>query len=110
MLGALALWLGTSGCGSSGSDGPGSAQVGDLATECGRYCDRQGGCPADPTPASCRDSCQGIGELFPACVEKWNALNHCMAEDDLICDSTGNSATKGCVNLADAYGACLAGG
>jgi len=58
----------------------------------------------DPTPASCEQSCQGIGEMFPECVQQWNALNHCMAEDDLICDSTGSSATRACVSLADVYG------
>lgn len=108
MLGAFALLLGTIACGDDGGGG-GSASVGDLATECERYCNNQGDCPNDPTPASCRDACQSLGEMFPACVEEWNALNHCMAEDDLVCDSMGYSATRGCVNLGDAFGACLGG-
>ena len=110
-LGVLALSLGASACGGDDDEGEkGSTQVGDLATECARYCNHQGGCPMDPTPASCEQSCQGIGEMFPECVQQWNALNHCMAEDDLICDSTGFSATRACVSLADAYGNCLFGG
>ena len=104
------LLLGPGGCGGDDDGDQKSTPVGDLATECARYCDHQGGCPNDSTPASCRNGCEGVGEMFPACVEKWNALNHCMAEHPLVCDAAGYSATMACVSLADAYGACFIGG
>ena len=103
----LASGVGLFACSSSSSGPTGGTSVGDLKTECTAYCAKQASAGCSNPIANCESFCEGIGNQFPACEAAWNALNHCQANNMLICDQQGNPATTQCTPQVQAYGNCL---
>ena len=93
-------------------DPSGGGPVGTLEETCASYCARQAAiaCPQSLPLGTCQQSCESITMTVPECEAPWRALNHCMGNAALFCDTQGQPAVgEECFPEVDAFGDCVAG-